>query len=272
MLRIGLSLFSLVLAALIAWPTLSPAADAATDGSVGSAGRGGLNVAAPEPAQEFIVWTRGYPEVGPSGCVDYVAQWSDGTYTATPWDCGPETVARRGDLTATRGYPQRAANGCIEYVTQWNDGSYTWVPFWCPAGVTYYKPGTPAPLVPTGVERAVQAAVARFERGHMIWRQDTQQIYVLYDDGRWAAYPDTFGPGDPERVGLTPPAGLLEPIRGFGKVWRDAPGVRDRIGWQVAPEQGVQGTVREEGDTTVLDTRGLGRWLIRGNGTFDKVR
>ncbi len=88
---------------------------------------------------QAVTWTRGYPEIGPSGCVDYVAQWSDGTYTATPWDCRGG-IAQRGDLTATRGYPQLAANGCTEYVTQWSDGSYTWVPFSCPAGVTYFKP------------------------------------------------------------------------------------------------------------------------------------
>ncbi len=70
----------------------------------------------------------------------FVAQWSDGTYSGTPWDCGPGTIAQRGDLTATRGYPQIAANRCVEYVTQWSDGSYTWVPFECPPGVTYFKP------------------------------------------------------------------------------------------------------------------------------------
>lgn len=89
------------------------------------------------PAQ---LWVRGYPEIGPSGCVDYVAQWSDGSYSGTPWDCGEGTIARRGDLTATRGYPQVADNRCVEYVTQWSDGSYTWVPFECPPGVTYFKP------------------------------------------------------------------------------------------------------------------------------------
>ena len=224
----------------------------------------------PASAQDAIIWARGYPEVGPSGCVDYVAQWSDGTYTATPWDCGPGRAPRRGDLTGSRGYPQLAANGCIEYVTQWSDGSYTWVPFSCPTGVVYFKPGTPVPA--SAAERAVETAVARFERGHMVWRQDRSLIYVLYDEGQWTGYPDTFSPGDPEKLGLTPPPGLLEPIRGFGKVWRMQLGVAQRLGWQVAPEQGVQGTVVEAGGTTILDTRGLGRWVIRSNGTFDKVR
>lgn len=96
-------------------------------------------------------WVRGYPERGQSGCVEYVAQWSDGTFTSTPWDCGPGQVARRGAATAARGYPQQAANGCTEYVTQWSDGTYTWVPFSCPPGVVYVKPnaaGGPAAGAP----------------------------------------------------------------------------------------------------------------------------
>ncbi len=104
--------------------------------------RSSPSVAPPSAAVPLgaVVWTRGYPEIGPSGCVDYVAQWSDGTYSGTPWECGPGTIARRGTLMASRGYPQMAANGCIEYVTQWSDSTYTWVPFSCPAGVIYFKP------------------------------------------------------------------------------------------------------------------------------------
>ena len=35
-----------------------------------------------------------------------------------------------------------------------------------------------------------------------------------------------------------PPAGLLQPIRGFGKIWRETSGVRDKLGWATVPEQG----------------------------------
>lgn len=89
-------------------------------------------------AQAGVVWVRGYPEVGQTGCVEYVAQWSDWSFTSTVWDC-QGGVARVGSLTAVRGYPQRAANGCVEYVTQWSDGQYSWVPFSCPPGVAYPK-------------------------------------------------------------------------------------------------------------------------------------
>ena len=29
-------------------------------------------------------WFRGYPQRAANGCVEYVAQWSDGSYTSTP--------------------------------------------------------------------------------------------------------------------------------------------------------------------------------------------
>lgn len=98
-----------------------------------------------------VTWVRGYPSEGnpafgmTAGCVYYVAEWSDGSYTSVPWDCDPGVVARDAGRTSNRGYPQRAANGCVEYVTQWSDGSYNWVPFECPPGVPYPKP-PPGPL------------------------------------------------------------------------------------------------------------------------------
>ncbi|MFO7271787.1 hypothetical protein [Sphaerobacter thermophilus] len=97
-------------------------------------------------------------------------------------------------------------------------------------------------------ERGIRTAYQRFERGTMIW-VDVDDVYnpersilVLYDDGTFARYADTWDEGqavsDPR---LTPPAGLYQPVRGFGKVWRDVPGVRDRLGWAVEPERGSHG-------------------------------
>ena len=89
-------------------------------------------------------WIRGYPQRAANGCVEYVAQWSDGSYTSTPWSCAPGTVFQRDGRLASRGYPQRAVIGCVGYVTQWSDGSFTWVPFECPPGVTYTKNAEPS--------------------------------------------------------------------------------------------------------------------------------
>ncbi len=93
------------------------------------------------------------------------------------------------------------------------------------------------------------AAEQYFERGRMMWLQEVRDesvvqrslILVFYNDGRYEQYNDTWTEGDPEKdPTITPPEGLFQPVRGFGKVWREQPGVRDGLGWAKAPEQGFQ--------------------------------
>ncbi|MEJ5308466.1 MAG: hypothetical protein WHX52_01725 [Anaerolineae bacterium] len=86
------------------------------------------------------------------------------------------------------------------------------------------------------------AAQQPFEHGFMLWLQPSNTIYVFFNNyggQSYRAYTDNFKEGDPERdPSLTPPAGLLQPIRGFGLVWRTYPEVRDHLGWATAPESG----------------------------------
>jgi hypothetical protein len=97
----------------------------------------------------------------------------------------------------------------------------------------------------------VNSAMQSFERGTMLWLDGP--IYVLYADGRYQQYSDTFDPNvDPERGGETPPSGLVEPIRGFGKVWRVNPDVRNGLGW---------GTTSESGGTAVIQRFDRG-WMF----------
>ena len=44
-------------------------------------------------------------------------------------------------------------------------------------------------------------------------------------------------------AGDPPPAGLLKPERGFGKVWAIQSGVRERLGWALAAENGYTATL-----------------------------
>jgi photosystem II stability/assembly factor-like uncharacterized protein len=116
---------------------------------------------------------------------------------------------------------------------------------------------TPCALAPRGPAPArlgcavddggeVQMAWQPFERGHMLWRADTREVYVLSTAGganTWAAYADEWQEGLPDRdPALVPPAGLEQPIRGFGTVWREQlGGPQAAVGWARAAERGYGG-------------------------------
>lgn len=84
-----------------------------------------------------------------------------------------------------------------------------------------------------------------FERGLMFWREDLRTIYVLYTDGSWGQYMDTYQEDQPPYdATIVPPAGLYQPVRGFGRVWREEEGVRQGLGWATAAEQGGTGLLQ----------------------------
>lgn len=93
---------------------------------------------------------------------------------------------------------------------------------------------------------AVPAAYQYFEHGTMVWRGDTQQIYAIYDDGGWDLFDDTFKEGEAESdATLKAPGGLMQPVRGFGKVWRNDAGVQARLGWAVGKESGLNALIQD---------------------------
>ncbi len=93
-----------------------------------------------------------------------------------------------------------------------------------------------------------------FERGRMIWFRDTRRVAVLIGDdvdptsGEWLCFRDTFQEGEPEFLPtFQPPAGITttsqftdasiqQPIRGFGKIWRENSDIRERLGWALTSE------------------------------------
>ena len=77
----------------------------------------------------------------------------------------------------------------------------------------------------------------------MFWIGQIKQIWVLKitgeGHGTWEVYQDTFVDGEPENdPSLVPPDGRYQPQRGFGKLWRESPGLRENLGWGVTPEFG----------------------------------
>jgi hypothetical protein len=79
----------------------------------------------------------------------------------------------------------------------------------------------------------------------MLWRGDTDAIYVLYNDGRWESYSNQWREGDPEfTCGDENP--ITTPIRGFGRVWCDNPDVREALGAITAEEIGDSSSIIQD--------------------------
>lgn len=94
-------------------------------------------------------------------------------------------------------------------------------------------------IIPTIAEEA-------FAGGHMFWRSDTDEVYIVYDEnnitaGEWELNPvdRKWDGSDPDGLGLTAPPGFVEPKRGFGWLWRTHLGGPDsRLGWALDKEYG----------------------------------
>jgi hypothetical protein len=113
--------------------------------------------------------------------------------------------------------------------------------------------GPPPPYCPAREPSYSYAAGQRFERGFMIWVEETDEFYVFEREpgpSGFKVYHRTVGldlkPGASEdhRVGEDPPPGLYEPVSGFGLVWRgevewpEVGDARERLGWATEPEFG----------------------------------
>jgi hypothetical protein len=101
---------------------------------------------------------------------------------------------------------------------------------------------------PQGSMQSFNGVWQAFERGAMFWRESDKTIFVISDAAtrqgqatdKWWHMPDTWADGEPESdPGLSPPAGLRQPVRGFGKVWQANGFVRGAIGWAISDETPV---------------------------------
>lgn len=102
-------------------------------------------------------------------------------------------------------------------------------------------------------EQAIDTILQRFEQGWMLrvaapTAYQRPRIYALFDgEQTFVGFDDTWSvEGDQVSTGLTPPPGMLEPVRGLGKVWREGTGarVRERLGWAVEPERSGRGAAQ----------------------------
>jgi len=94
-----------------------------------------------------------------------------------------------------------------------------------------------------GDQTGVEGEEVYFQGGHMLWRPAAELIYVLFSmdqpDG-WGALADSYQPGDQDTdsafaVPTSASAGAVydQPTGRFGKLWRENPRLRERLGWAV---------------------------------------
>ncbi len=114
---------------------------------------------------------------------------------------------------------------------------------------------------PAGMPIATAAAEQPFEGGVMIWLEESDSVIVFFEDGRWQRFEDTWSEDQPESdPSLAPPAERFQPIRGFGKVWRERQQVREALGWALGVELGYEAKVQDQAsipdrpDITYLQT------------------
>lgn len=110
------------------------------------------------------------------------------------------------------------------------------VPQVCTTGWFFSQPAlSDCPLNPPLVSGAT---FQQFQKGFMLWVQQHNAIYVLYDSAntpRWQVFQDTFqeGMAETDPAFGQPPPYTWQPKRGFGLLWRTLPDVRQRLGWAV---------------------------------------
>jgi len=103
---------------------------------------------------------------------------------------------------------------------------------------------------PGGPGTLISMAAERFQHGLMIWVSGQDQIYIVFGDGAspaWSSQANSWFAGQPETdTSLTPPAGLFQPVRGFGVAWRGnnaafGQTARQRLGWATEAEAALTG-------------------------------
>jgi hypothetical protein len=101
---------------------------------------------------------------------------------------------------------------------------------------------------PTAKSGMIWAAWEPFQYGEMFWRSDLDWTYVLHrqngtdaSSGDWSTGEDAWkwDQSFPDGRGLTPPAGMSEPVRGFGFAWFNfLGGPSSGLGWATSQEKG----------------------------------
>ncbi len=129
---------------------------------------------------------------------------------------------------------------------------------------TYSAPlGCPSANGGSGIGMAAED----FQQGRMLWRSSNRKIYVLYNNGRWAAYNDNWQEGMASFTCGTqqsPPT----PQRGFGLVWCNNQNVRQGLGDAINSEWGDSGTIQDFVGGLIIRISSGKSYVLYNDGTW----
>ena len=144
-----------------------------------------------------------------------------------PWGATPMPIVPTPTPSGVRYCPTPAYG---DFQQLWTQYAYY---LGCPTG--------PGAKIPKIAEQAL-------EGGHMFWRNDLMQVYIIYDRnksgaqapvGNWSLETRQWDNSYPDGVGLSAPPGRQEPKRGFGWLWRNYyGGPPGALGWALDKEYG----------------------------------
>ena len=137
---------------------------------------------------------------------------------------------------------------------------------------------------PTGEATTDPVAIDEFGEGpeydrFMLWFGDTQMIYVLFPDGTWQSYEDTWVEGEDPTFSCNPLGGEEDspplPRRGFGKLWCSDPSLQEVLGTVPREERLCQHSVKQPFAEGVLlacfEDATIRYFRIRDDQTWDVV-
>jgi hypothetical protein len=128
---------------------------------------------------------------------------------------------------------------------------------------------------PASYQQPSWAAEQVFQGGRMLWKEDQDVAYILFNDsGTYQVKDSPYTEGDPEdacpELGDAP-EGLYKPVRGFNRQWCDDPAVRDGLGWALEEEAGFYTTWQQFEHGLVLLSRADHVFILHDNGTWDYI-
>ena len=146
--------------------------------------------------------------------------------------------------------------------------------FWTLTGGYTSQPApipSPTPtVIPFPPSATTQIAFQCYERGYMIWRSDTGDVYALIGREGGVAYRYLVGAysGLPDPVGSAPP-GYVFPVNAFGKVCGNFP-LHEALGYATRFEQGLVVNITSPGDPNYVQfgVPGGGAVNVSANGFF----